>query len=466
LNQITSLFKKLVNSGTSPDQPFGLQNRIRIFNICIFVIALLNLFYIAIGLYSQRQLYLNFLPLADIGALAIVFLILRAGKPMIALHLMMFCGMIYVFMMCMLFGEKAEFHVIYLFILIGSVVLDDKKYTIYYVLLAILLMVTAKFLYAHIQPIYPDAAIANTGVLNLSFTAIIIYLSTMRLKKELSKNHKKLAEKNIIIEKQRVKLVDSINYAKHIQQSILVEEADMQEIFPESFIYSQPKDIVSGDFYWVSEIKENGNSIYIVAVADCTGHGVPGAFLSMIGTMLLNKIVKEKHILHPALILKELHTGICDSLRLETNADASEDGMDIAICAINPATQTIEFAGAMNPLYVLSKPGGGQIEVINGDSKSIGGTVLERNLSPDVSFTNHTLPFEKDMVLYLFSDGYMDQFQAGQKLRFGSKQFKSILAESAHLPMQEQKEILVNTFNEWKKDSLQLDDVLVIGLKI
>lgn len=460
------MFKKFIDNGTSPEQSFALQNKIRIFNVAVFFIILINLFYLLVGVITQQLFYFNFIFITYLALLLLIFLLIRFGKPVFALHLMMACGISFILAMCIFFGEKAEFHSIFLFILIGSVVYASKKYTFYYFLGVMVLMVAAKLMYADFKPLFPDVALAKTGVFNLAFAGILIYISTVRLRAELSKNQKKLAEKNTIIERQKEKLIDSINYAKHIQKSILVEESHMQKLFPQSFIYSQPKDIVSGDFYWISEIKENGNSMYVVAVADCTGHGVPGAFLSMIGTMLLNKIVNEKHILNPALILKELHLGILDSLRLENNADASEDGMDIAICAIYPEKQLIEYAGAMNPLYILSKPGGGQIEVINANSQSLGGTVQERNLPTDLSFTNHTIPFEKDMVMYLFSDGYMDQFKAGQKQRFGSVQFKKLLAQSAHLPMQEQKAILIKTFNEWKGDNMQLDDVLVLGLKI
>ena len=305
-------------------------------------------------------------------------------------------------------------------------------------------------MYSYFEPFYPNAALAKSGVVNLIATGLLIYLSMARFRAELSKNHKKLSEKNKIIETQKEKIIDSINYAKHIQQSILVEESEMQNIFPQSFIYYQPKDIVSGDFYWLSEIKKNGNSIYVVAVADCTGHGVPGAFLSMIGNMLLNKIVNEKKIIEPALILKELHYDILNSLHRENLSNASEDGMDIAICTIDPINQVVEYAGAMNPLYILRKSNGGQMEIINADSQSIGSNVRKRNLPVDVSFTNHTIPFEKEMIIYLFSDGYIDQFHAEQKRRFGTERFKNILATSAHLPMQKQKENLIETFNDWK----------------
>lgn len=460
------MFKKLINNGVLQEQSFSVQNKIRIFNVAVLIIILINLSYLTVGIVSQQLYNFNFIFIVYIAVLTLIFGVIRSGKSVFALHIMMVCGLIFIYSMCVLFGEKADFHVIFLFILIGSVVFGSKKYTVYYFLAAMLCMVTAKIMYAHFEPFYPDAALAHTGVFNLIATGILIYFSMARFRAELSKNHKKLSEKNKIIENQQEKIIDSINYAKHIQQSILVEESEMQKHFPQSFIYYQPKDIVSGDFYWLSEIKKNGSSLYVVAVADCTGHGVPGAFLSMIGNMLLNKIVNEKDIIQPALILKELHHGILNSLHRENNSNASEDGMDIAICTIDPVNRVIEYAGAMNPLYVVRKSGGGKMEIIQADSRSIGSSIRERNLATEISFTNHTVPFEKEMVIYLFSDGYMDQFSTGKKQRFGSERFKNILTEAAHLPMQEQKENLIRTFNNWRGDNMQIDDVLVMGLKI
>jgi len=460
------LFKKLINNGVFSDQSFSVQNKIRIFNVAVLIIVLINLSYLTVGIVSQQLYDFNFIFIVYIAVLALIFLVIRANRSVFALHLMMICGLSFIYSMCVLFGEKADFHVIFLFILIGSVVFGSRKYTVYYFLAAMLCMVGAKIMYSYFEPFYPDAALAHTGVFNLAATGILIYFSMARFRAELSKNHKKLSEKNKIIESQQEKIIDSINYAKHIQQSILVEESEMQKHFPQSFIYYQPKDIVSGDFYWLSEIKKNGSSLYVVAVADCTGHGVPGAFLSMIGNMLLNKIVNEKDIIQPALILKELHNGILDSLHRENNPNGSGDGMDIAICTIDPANQTIAYAGAMNPLYVLRKTGNGQMEIIHADSQSIGSSIQNPNLPAEISFTNHTIAYEKEMAIYLFSDGYIDQFNAERKRRFGSERFRNILTETAHLPMQEQKEKLIRTFNEWSGEGTQLDDVLVMGLKI
>ena len=186
----------------------------------------------------------------------------------------------------------------------------------------------------------------------------------------------------------------------------------------------------------------------------------------MIGNMLLNKIVNEKHIIQPSLILNELHKDVLASLHHGNSTEASEDGMDIAVCTIDPAKKTIEYAGAMNPIYIMHESGDKHAEIIQADSQSIGGSIGKNLLPAEFSFTNHKISFEKGSIVYLFSDGYLDQFSSAHKRRIGSERFKTILSEAAHLSMPEQKEYLIRTFNDWKGNNMQFDDVLVMGIKL
>jgi len=271
-----------------------------------------------------------------------------------------------------------------------------------------------------------------------------------------------------MLENKNMNITDSIMYAKKIQESFILGEKEIGKILPyESFVFYRPKDIVSGDFYWFSSVIDNGNPLYVVAAADCTGHGVPGAFLSMMGNMLLNKIVNEKHITDPAAILKEIHSGILTSFRSGSGFNDSQDGMDMALCVIDSANKIIRYAGAKNPVCIVrqstasQKP---QLEIIKADAFSLGGKI-RGSMSSEVAFTNHEIPVVKGMSFYLFSDGYKDQFNPKQKLRIGSRQFMKIIAESAHLTMVSQKNALAETFDAWKGDYEQIDDVLVIGVK-
>lgn len=284
-------------------------------------------------------------------------------------------------------------------------------------------------------------------------------------------------QKNIIskqkelVEKQKEKIVDSITYAKRIQQSILAMENELKNTLPQSFIYYQPKDIVSGDFYWFSYVKNK----MIVAVVDCTGHGVPGAFMSLIGNMLLNQIVNEKQVTTPSEILRLLNIGVCDVLHQQKKESQSDDGMTIALCSIDYSNNTIQYAGAENPLYVLSE---GQISIIKGNSFGIGGRDLMAKLKDPFKkeFTNHTIEMKKGQWVYLFSDGYIDQFgspseeastkEKARKKKFGSQQFRDLLLDIQQLDANQQKEKIISAHQRWKGGEMQTDDILVIGIGV
>jgi len=268
-------------------------------------------------------------------------------------------------------------------------------------------------------------------------------------------------KQKLIIEKQKEKIVDSITYAQLIQQSILLEESEIQKLLPDSFIYFQPKDIVSGDFYWCSKI----NNKIIMAAVDCTGHGVPGAFMSMIGNTLLNQIVNEKQITTPSEILQFLNLGVTEALHQKKEGALSNDGMDIAICCIDYSTDQIQYAGAQNPLYIVAN---NEITVINADMQSIGGDELisKKKKSAIAQYTNHIIQIKKDMRIFLFSDGYMDQFGGKDRKKFGVQKFKELLLNNQQLSMQQQKEVIAKAHQDWKGNTAQIDDILVIGLKL
>ena len=287
-------------------------------------------------------------------------------------------------------------------------------------------------------------------------------------------------QQKIIIEKQKEKIVSSITYAQLIQQSILMEETEIQKYLPDFFIYYQPKDIVSGDFYWCSKV----NNLIILSAVDCTGHGVPGAFMSMIGNTLLNQIVNEKQITTPSEILRQLNMGVFEALHQKKEGALSHDGMDIAVCCIDYKNNQIEYAGAQNPLYILTN---NQITVINADKQTIGGkgvSASKKKESSKTEYTNHIIPIKKGMSIYLFTDGYMDQFGLPAKAlvkeeepsstqasvpkgkKFGIQQFKALLLNNQHLSMQQQKEIIATVHENWKGNTPQTDDVLVMGIRL
>jgi ligand-binding sensor domain-containing protein len=266
-----------------------------------------------------------------------------------------------------------------------------------------------------------------------------------------------LAEQNKVVQEKNRQIRQSINAAQTIQQAILPHEDKLKRLLNDFFVFYQPKDVVSGDFYWLTKIDNR----VILAVADCTGHGVPGAFMTLIGNSLLDKIVKSFKITQPAEILSHLHSDVFDTLKQKYNGN--NYGMDAIVISITPTeknTSLIEFAGAKNSIFYLNSQKPSQITEIKGSRKAIGGQQNE-----NINFENHTFELPKDSLLYLGSDGYIDQNNL-QRKRFGSDNFIQLIIQNAHLPLSEQRLIFEQTINAYSQGTLQRDDILLLSIKI
>ncbi|MBI4929548.1 MAG: cyclic nucleotide-binding domain-containing protein [Bacteroidetes bacterium] len=277
--------------------------------------------------------------------------------------------------------------------------------------------------------------------------------------KEIEKAFHQIEEKNQKLEVAYKDIRDSISYAKRIQQAILPNISDVYRALTQSFVYYKPKDIVSGDFYFFAE----KNNKIMLGVADCTGHGVPGAFMSMIGHDMLNQIIIEKGITSPSEVLNHLEAGIRGALKQDMESSENKDGMDIALCSlgIQSAECELQFAGAFRNLYLVRK-GASEVEEVRADKNSIGGM-----LTGDTKrFSNHQIFLNKGDAFYIFSDGYCDQFGGPGGKKFMSRQFQKLFLSIRHLSMKEQEEVIDKTFRDWKGDLEQIDDVLVIGVRI
>ncbi len=257
------------------------------------------------------------------------------------------------------------------------------------------------------------------------------------------------------IEHKNKEITDSINYAKRIQQAILPPVELVYSVLKDSFVLYKPKDVVSGDFYGFIQREDQ----VIIIAADCTGHGVPGAFMSMIGNDQLNNIINEKKITEPAKILDELHKGIRGALKQDQSHGQTRDGMDIALCKINLRNNKLEYAGAMRPLWLVRQ---GKLMETKADKQPIGGLDTEGRKP----FTNHTIDLQKDDCIYIFTDGYADQFGGEKGKKFMVKNFEKMLLEINTLSMAEQSKLINEKFEIWKANNEQVDDVLVIGIKI
>ena len=265
---------------------------------------------------------------------------------------------------------------------------------------------------------------------------------------------KEINEKNQALEEQNRKITDSIRYALTIQEAMLPGESRFRELFDEHLIIYHPKDIVSGDFYWLTQYENKT----IIVVVDCTGHGVPGAFMSTIGTDLLNEIINEKRVYNPSKILEMLHLGVYERLRQgDTN---NRDGMDVCLCVIQAQDEDafqITFAGAKRPLFFTQDK---ELKRISGDSKYIGGI---RKHTQD--FNNQVVMLKKGDVLYLTTDGYVDTPNPERK-KFGSKRFVELLHEINQESLVQQKEILLNTLRNHQQETKSRDDITIVGIKL
>jgi serine phosphatase RsbU (regulator of sigma subunit) len=252
-------------------------------------------------------------------------------------------------------------------------------------------------------------------------------------------------------------VTDSIKYAKRIQEAILPPDSLVKRLLPNSFVLYKPKDIVSGDFYWMEE--KNGKTMF--AAVDCTGHGVPGAFMSIVGYNILKQAVTNNNLTTPSLILDLLNEGVSETLHHghEHEEGQAKDGMDINLCTIDFKTLTLEYAGAFNPLYIVRK---GQLIQTKADKFPIGYFLGEEKKK----FTNHTIQLEKGDMVYIFSDGYADQFGGPFGRKFMAIPFRVLLMDINKQPVEKQKEILNKTIEEWRGNLDQVDDILVMGVKI
>lgn len=300
--------------------------------------------------------------------------------------------------------------------------------------------------------------IALIIITGFSFALLRLYKRNQRNFSLLQLRSTEIEIKNSIITEKNNDITDSINYARRIQDAVLPDFKNRSAFFRESFILYIPKDILSGDFYWFTE--KNGKKI--IAATDCTGHGVPGALLSIAGSTFLNEIINQRGITEPATILNELSAQLMNSLKQTGAEGENKDGMDIALLCIDEKSQSVEFAGANNSAWIVcQKDGKAAYEEIKGDRQPIGYSTGQHK-----PFTNHRQAYNKGDLFYLFTDGYSDQFGGAQNKKFKRKNLLKLLAENSTLGMNEQEQLLRQKTEQWKGSQVQTDDILVIGLRL
>ena len=309
---------------------------------------------------------------------------------------------------------------------------------------------------AHYEPLSSDDALGQTLVKmrdDLAENERMLEQKVQERTAEVVKQKEEIEQQNGKISELYEEVTDSIKYAKGLQEAILPPDDFVKNEMPESFILYKPKDIVSGDFYWV---EKKNDKIYFAAV-DCTGHGVPGAFMSIVGYNALNEALRLND--DPGSILDQLNKGVSKTLHNNAMGSTTQDGMDLALCCYDMKTQILQYAGAYNPLYLIRN---GEVNQIKPDKFAIGGYYDDSSKK----YTNHTIQLQEKDYVYVFSDGYADQFGGPKGKKFMYKRFRDYLLTLDGKSMQSQKEFLNDTIEDWKGPLEQIDDILVIGMHV
>jgi serine phosphatase RsbU (regulator of sigma subunit) len=295
--------------------------------------------------------------------------------------------------------------------------------------------------------------IIGSFVFLLILTGFVLYSygQSKIVNRILAGKNDEINEQRLLIQEKNDEIVDSINYAKRIQSAILPPESEFKEFLPNSFILYKPKAIVAGDFYWL----EHKNDSILFAAADCTGHGVPGAMVSVVCKNALSRAVREYNETVPGLILDRTRDIVIEEFK--KSKEELKDGMDIALCALTG--NTLQYSGAHNPLWIVRK-GSEEIEEIKADKQPIG------RFDAVATFTTHTVELNRGDTFYIFSDGFADQFGGIIGKKYKAANFKKLLNSIQHYSMEDQKIQIDEVFENWKGDLDQLDDVCVIGVKI
>ncbi len=361
--------------------------------------------------------------------------------------------------------QQHAFAYMVLFIGVGMLVLWE---VIFSVIILVATIISNIIFYTINSQLTIQEFVINGGLLILTVAIFCVFLirtryrltfNEIRSRLELARSKEIIEEAHIKVVNQKQEITDSINYARSIQESLIPLEAHFNKHFTESFVLFKPKDIVSGDFYWIYE----KNNVVFYATGDCTGHGVPGGFMTMLGISFLNEIVEVKGFTTPSEILNNMREKIITTLKQHGNFGESKDGMDITVCSLDKTKKEFQYASANNALYIIKaeQQGHGQeLQIHRADKQPCGFYLLPK------PFTNNIIKVEEGDAIYTFSDGFPDQFGGPTGRKYMHKQFKEVLLQNAHLNFTEQKNLLNASFENWRGKQDQVDDVLVIGVKV
>lgn len=453
-----SVIKKILNVGVLADNSESLNRKIRVSNLISFITIVTMLGYIPVAIVFQVTGIVVLNSLFMVSALLAIYLISKK-RYNAAFYTGTAYGLFYFAAGPVMYGLQANLQFFLLIMCLICIALFENVVVLRIYLAVALSIFFFEILYLKDRPalinfteVMADAQ-PTIAFLNLLFLFVITIIFFTFFRRENVLFQKAILEQKDIIEEKQKEILDSIAYAKRIQFSLLASESLLKTNLPDHFVLFKPKDVVSGDFYWATPTPEG----FVFITADCTGHGVPGAFMSLLNISKLSQVINENKITRPDSILNNIRTEIIKALNAE-GSEESKDGMDAVICKLDLANMKLQYAAANNPFYIIRNK---ELLTCKADKMPVG-----KGHDDSISFTFNEIALQKGDLIYTFTDGYADQFGGPKGKKFKYKQLEELLLSICKLSLKEQSAVLGETFEAWKGQLDQVDDVLIIGIKL
>lgn len=451
-----TVLNRIVNTGITHEVPFALANKIKVFNTANLIILTVSVIYTVLGLIFGYHLAAAVTFYSITSNLLCFFLVARK-KYIASFHYAVVYGLIFLSAFSVLFGLETNSHYYFLFLPIAVSLFFDKEKTIitYFIICVIVLVMNVGYVSMREPFYFVEGNLALLAFPNLVFIMILIFLAIRVFRSENQRYATQIEEQKASIEEKNKDITDSITYAKRIQRALLTSESIFDRSLKEYFIYYEPKDIVSGDFYWATTAPDGS---FLLLTGDCTGHGVPGAFMSLLNISMVNEIVNVRGITDPSAILNAQREGLIASLNPEGSAEVSRDGMDCSLCRFDFSNKKLTIAGANNPVWIVRD---GQLTELKTDKQPVG---LHEGGQKD--FTIQHIDLRSGDMIYTLTDGFADQFGGDKGKKYKYSRLKELLSQIAGRTVADQKFIVEKEFRDWKREYDQVDDVLLIGTRI
>ena len=432
-----------------------LRNKLKVFNIAITTILFISAFYGLIAITKSYHLS-TWTCLYSVLCCLTVFVFVTKRKFDLAFHFSMWYGLSFLAMFSFIFGPVTNSHYYFLFLPIVTLILFDNPKTITaYFIVSVLVMLGSVFMMDFLPPYY-DVELQERwlGYPNIPFVMLLTFLAVRLFKNENRKYAIQIEQQHATLEEKNKEVTDSINYARRIQSALLAPAALLKKNVPDHFVLYKPKDIVSGDFYWAAE----SDSKFWLCVGDCTGHGVPGAFMSLLNISILRELIVEQKVSRPDFLLNKQRDQIIKALNPDGAEEKAKDGMDCSIALFDFANNKIEFSCSNNPVWIMRA---GVLHEFKPDKQPVG--IHEGEMKP---FSLHSWEIQKGDCVYMFTDGFADQFGGPRGKKYKYAQLKDKIVSLSGKTIAEHGHQLDASFTEWKGELVQVDDVLIVGIQL